>query len=203
MDFNACVELVYCRWRPKWNTPSSRQAFGRKRRLTHGRHSPIRKFDDNFASFPSWDDRLCPRRNSKKYFNRFYRNDEFEFDSLWCYFSLNSSLLHYDYYFYAEISNIEMLLLLLLIDLIRLLCETLEPCQIEPIFTVSRYLLIVELMLSICFKIQTLLADMRQTYNQNRVCPYVKKSKESSDPESIKCNLAIEPGKSYLSIFTG
>lgn len=34
---------------------------------------------------------------------------------------------------------------------------------------------------------------MRQMYNQNRVCPYVKKSKESTDPDPIKCNLAIEP----------
>lgn len=51
------------------------------------------------------------------------------------------------------------------------------------------------------YKIQTLLADMRQTYNQNRVCPYVIKSKESDDPESIKCNLAIEPGKIFFNSY--
>lgn len=46
-------------------------------------------------------------------------------------------------------------------------------------------------------QIQQLLADMRDIYSRNRVCPYVKQPKNVSLPirtDSIKCNLALDPG---------
>lgn len=57
----------------------------------------------------------------------------------------------------------------------------------------------------ICFQIQQLLADMRDIYSRNRVCPYVKPPKNTSlpiRPESIKCNLALDPGTLYFIAFS-
>lgn len=51
--------------------------------------------------------------------------------------------------------------------------------------------------LHVLFQIQQLLADMRDIYSRNRVCPYVKQPKNASLPirmESVKCNLALDPG---------
>lgn len=45
-------------------------------------------------------------------------------------------------------------------------------------------------------EIQQLLADMRDIYSRNRVCPYVKQPKNTSLPvrrDSVKCNLALDP----------
>lgn len=58
------------------------------------------------------------------------------------------------------------------------------------------YLLFVQL------QIQQLLADMRDIYSRNRVCPYVKQPKNVSlpiRPDSIKCNLALDPGMIIVS----